>query len=100
MRQTDAGRLARVVRQHDAGLRELRRPLTTRELEVLELLAAGLTGRAIAERLVLSPKTVGTHTERIFRKLGVHSREHALEVAYRNELLVKAADPLASEAAE
>jgi len=71
----------------DDGLRDLRRPLTARELEVLELLAAGLTGRAIADRLLLSPKTVGTHTERIFRKLDVHSREQAVFVAYRNALL-------------
>jgi len=79
--------------EDDDGVRDLRRPLTKRELEVLELLAAGFPRRAIGDRLLLSPKTVGTHTERIFMKLGVHSREQAVFVARRNELLQAPADP-------
>ena len=80
MRQ--AGRWGRppFVVGFDDGLRALHRPLTKRELEVLELLAAGLTGKAIAERLVLSPKTVGTHTERIFRKLEIESRSQLAQL--------------------
>jgi DNA-binding CsgD family transcriptional regulator len=45
-------------------------PLTSRELEVLTLAAEGLTGRRIAEHLQMSPATVKTHFEHVFRKLG------------------------------
>jgi DNA-binding NarL/FixJ family response regulator len=57
--------------------------LTGRELEVLRFLAAGFSQKGIAEELVISPKTVGTHIERIFRKLGVHSQSQAVALAYR-----------------
>jgi DNA-binding NarL/FixJ family response regulator len=60
--------------------------LTSRELEVLELLAQGLRQKQIAAQLFLSPKTVGTHTERIYRKLGVRTRAQAVAVAYRDHL--------------
>lgn len=46
-------------------------PLTAREIEVLALLAEGLSDRGICERLVLSPKTVATHVQHIFTKLGL-----------------------------
>jgi len=45
--------------------------LTGREREVLELMAAGLTDRGIGERLGVSPKTVGTHVQHIFDRLGI-----------------------------
>jgi DNA-binding response OmpR family regulator len=61
--------------------------LTPREHEVLQLLAEGLEQLQIAERLVISPKTVGTHIERILSKLGVRSRAQAVAVAYRDRLL-------------
>jgi DNA-binding NarL/FixJ family response regulator len=61
--------------------------LTSREREVLGLLADGLNQRQIATLLVISPKTVGTHIERILQKLGVHSRAQAVAVAYRDELV-------------
>ncbi|SRR6266516_1024189 len=61
--------------------------LTRRELEVLSHLAGGLGQRAIAERLVISPKTVGTHIERILQKLGVRSRAQAVAAAYRQRLV-------------
>jgi DNA-binding NarL/FixJ family response regulator len=61
--------------------------LTSRELEVLRLLVEGLGQGEIASRLVVSPKTVGTHIEHIFMKLGVHSRAQAVAAAYRDELL-------------
>lgn len=61
--------------------------LTRREHEVLTLLGAGLRSSEIAERLVISPKTVATHTENIRRKLGVSSRAEAMVVAYRDQLL-------------
>jgi DNA-binding NarL/FixJ family response regulator len=52
--------------------------LTPREQEILDLLAAGLDQRAIAEQLVISPKTVATHIQRILGKLGVRSRAQAV----------------------
>jgi DNA-binding NarL/FixJ family response regulator len=62
--------------------------LTRREQEVLELLGEGLKWGEIAQRLVISPRTVATHAENIRRKLGVNSRAEAVAVAYRDELLV------------
>jgi LuxR family maltose regulon positive regulatory protein len=53
-------------------------PLTAREREILELLAAGLTNREIAQRLVLSARTVETHVARVTGKLGVNSRARAV----------------------
>jgi DNA-binding NarL/FixJ family response regulator len=61
--------------------------LTPREREVLQLLAEGLKQAAIAERLVISTKTVGSHIERILEKLGVHSRAEAVAAAYRRNLV-------------
>jgi LuxR family maltose regulon positive regulatory protein len=52
-------------------------PLTSREHEVLELIAAGLTNREIAAELVISPGTVKKHTGNIYGKLGVSSRTQA-----------------------
>jgi DNA-binding NarL/FixJ family response regulator len=61
--------------------------LTNREHQVLQLLAQGLDQKEIASRLVVSPRTVGTHIEHIFAKLGVHSRSQAVALAYRDELV-------------
>ncbi|HXK14287.1 MAG TPA: response regulator transcription factor [Gaiellaceae bacterium] len=70
------------------GRRDDRRHgLTHREQEVLGCLAEGLHAETIAARLVISPKTVGTHLEHIFQKLGVHNQAQAVAAAYREELL-------------
>ena len=61
--------------------------LSRRELEVLQLLALGLGHDDIAARLGLSPKTVRTHIERIFLKLGVQNRAQAVAVAYNDNLV-------------
>jgi DNA-binding NarL/FixJ family response regulator len=61
--------------------------LTSREFEVLTLLSDGLDQTAIADRLVISPKTVGTHIERILGKLGARSRAQAVAIAYRDALV-------------
>jgi LuxR family maltose regulon positive regulatory protein len=53
-------------------------PLTGREAEVLQLLAAGLSNQEIAEKLVLSVGTIKTHTHNLYGKLGVQSRTRAL----------------------
>jgi DNA-binding NarL/FixJ family response regulator len=61
--------------------------LTPRELEILGLLAEGLTQDQIADRLVIASKTVATHIERILGKLGVQSRAQAVALAFRKELV-------------
>jgi len=68
--------------------------LTPRECEVLALLVDGLSQPEIAERLYLSPKTIGTHIQRIMGKMGVRSRTQAVAVAAREGLF----DPLLREA--
>jgi DNA-binding NarL/FixJ family response regulator len=62
-------------------------PLTPREREVLQLLAEGLEQTEIAERLVISSKTVASHIERILAKLGVRSRAQAVAAAFREGLV-------------
>jgi DNA-binding CsgD family transcriptional regulator/tetratricopeptide (TPR) repeat protein len=61
--------------------------LTARELEVLRLVAAGKTNRAIAADLVLSDKTVARHVSNIFTKLDLTSRSAATAYAYENGLV-------------
>ncbi|HKO73747.1 MAG TPA: response regulator transcription factor [Gaiellaceae bacterium] len=61
--------------------------LTKRELEVLGLLAEGKPQAEIADELVITQKTVGTHIEHILSKLGVKSRAQAVALAYRDRLL-------------
>jgi DNA-binding NarL/FixJ family response regulator len=67
----------------DSGWRPLRSRLTTREWEIVELLGEGATTQRIADRLVLSPMTVYSHTKSILRKLGVNSRREAVIAAGR-----------------
>jgi DNA-binding NarL/FixJ family response regulator len=66
---------------------EARVGLTDREVEVLQLVAEGLTNAAIAERLVVSLHTVRNHVARISRKLGAHSKLEALSIALRQGLV-------------
>ena len=58
-------------------------PLSNREREVFELLADGLSGAQIAERLVLSPETVRTHIRNAMAKLGASTRSQAVVLALR-----------------
>ena len=74
-------------RRHVPAARAIAARLTRREFEVLRLLAAGRGPDEIARLLVISPKTVGTHVERIYVKLGVQTRAQAVAVAYRDALL-------------
>jgi DNA-binding NarL/FixJ family response regulator len=61
--------------------------LTTREVEVLQLLAFGHTNRHIADQLFISPDTVKTHLEHIFEKLGASDRTAAVAEALRRRLI-------------
>ena len=64
---------------------QLARPveLTPRELEVLRLVAEGLSNKQIAEALAISPRTVNFHLDNLFAKLGVRSRTEAAVLALR-----------------
>jgi DNA-binding CsgD family transcriptional regulator len=61
--------------------------LTQRELQVLRLVAAGKTNKAIATELVLSERTVDRHVSNIFTKVGVSSRAAATAYAYKHQLV-------------
>jgi LuxR family maltose regulon positive regulatory protein len=68
-----------------AGARE--EALTARELEVLLLLQASLSVREVASALHVSANTVKTHIQALYRKLGAHSREEAVAIARRDQLI-------------
>jgi DNA-binding CsgD family transcriptional regulator/tetratricopeptide (TPR) repeat protein len=67
--------------------------LTSREIEVLELVAQGTTNREIAARLYVSQKTVGRHLEHIFGKLQARNRTTAVNTAIERGLIVEVDDP-------
>jgi HD-GYP domain-containing protein (c-di-GMP phosphodiesterase class II) len=75
-----AGHRVMLRREGPAGL-------TRREVEVLRLLARGLTNKAIAERLVITPKTVANHIEHIYLKIGASNRARASLFAMQHGLL-------------
>lgn len=70
-----------------AASQPLIEPLSKRERQVLGLIAAGLSNRAIAERLVLSVGTIKVHTRTIYSKLNVNSRTQAIAQATKLKLL-------------
>jgi DNA-binding NarL/FixJ family response regulator len=80
-------RLHALARRREGRVAPSAHPLSPREREVLALLADGLRHREIAERLVISRKTVGSHVEHILEKLGVRSGPQAVALALRNGLL-------------
>src|SRR4029077_10194276 len=61
--------------------------LTAREVEVLRLVALGLSNKEIGARLVISPKTAGNHVEHIYAKIDASSRATASLFAMQNGLL-------------
>jgi DNA-binding CsgD family transcriptional regulator len=85
----DAARLAALMGAPRPAARPKAHPsgLTARELEVLRLVAAGGTNKAIGRELHLSEKTVERHLSHIFSKLDVPSRSAATAYAYKNKLV-------------
>ena len=61
--------------------------LSTRETQILEMIAEGLSNKMIADRLEIKEGTVKAHTNNIFKKLGVNSRTEAIRAAFENGLL-------------
>jgi two-component system, NarL family, nitrate/nitrite response regulator NarL len=82
-------RLRRFVARSEGIKTDLAATLTSREREVLRLLASGLRQDQVASELSISTTTVATHIQRILGKLGVHSRAQAVALAHRSRL----ADP-------
>lgn len=107
VRQTSAEELVKMVRRthsaHKAGLREMparprtewpaeepfprKRVLTTREREVLKLLAEGRTVRSAADVLGLSMKTVDAHKFNLMRKLGIHNKAELVMWAIQKKVV-------------
>lgn len=79
--------LARIAELSNGGTRQPVGSLSEREVQVLRLLAAGKTNRAIAEELFISERTVARHVSNIFDKVGVSSRAGATAWAYQRNLL-------------
>jgi predicted ATPase/DNA-binding CsgD family transcriptional regulator len=83
-----AGQQARTMRKSAIRLLPMHLPgLTAREVDVLRLVAEGLTDIQVAEQLVLSPRTVSTHLRSIYSKLGINSRTAAARFALENRLV-------------
>jgi len=61
--------------------------LSEREIEILQLIAEGCPPSEVAQQLFIAPKTVSSHVQRIFVKLGVHTRAQAVAMAYAAGLI-------------
>jgi two-component system NarL family response regulator len=85
-----AGKLFDVCRQllrHQELLQARKPTLTGREIEVLQLVARGMTSKDIGEALFISENTVKNHIRNILDKLGLHSRNEAVLYAVRENLI-------------
>lgn len=70
---------------NEAKLAELK--ITARELEILQLIATGLSNREIADKLFVSENTVKTHSSRVFDKLGARRRTQAVQLGKEYRLI-------------
>lgn len=74
----------RITPERQVAMRPVQSPLTNREWEVLGMLGQQRTNAQIAAAMFVTPATVRSHVKSIFRKLGVRSREEAVEVGERS----------------
>jgi DNA-binding NarL/FixJ family response regulator len=79
--------LARLLPKLRRDFRGVGADLTAREIEVLNLLADGVSNQVIAERLVVSLHTVRNHVQNVITKLGAHSKLEAVATAVREGIL-------------
>ena len=89
----DLARRARIGTAEQRGDGEVLAALTSREREVLRLIAAGRSNREIASVLFIAPKTASVHVSNILGKLGAASRTEAAAIAYREGLIAQPAQP-------
>lgn len=82
-----AGDLSKLVRHLRGGASPVGGDLTARELEVLELLAQGITTDALAAQLFISKHTARSHVRNILSKLGAHSKLEAVAIAARSGIV-------------
>ena len=81
--------LARLLPKLRRSPRGLGADLTPREVEVLKMLAEGVSNQQIAERLVLSLHTVRNHVQNVISKLGAHSKLEAVAAAVREGIIAR-----------
>jgi len=80
-------RVRRLLERSRAWAKPTTHELSAREIEVLQLVAEGYPPSEIATMLVISPKTVSSHIQRVLAKLDVHTRAQAVAVAYEAGLI-------------
>ena len=88
LKDTQPDDLADAIRTIAAGDSVLRGVLTSRELDVFAMIAAGMSNGEIAANLHLSPGTVKIHVGRILAKLGLRDRVQAVVLAYESTLVI------------
>jgi DNA-binding CsgD family transcriptional regulator len=84
--RSSAARRVRLTLLHES-VPATRPKVTRRELEVLELVADGMSTREIAQRLWVTDETVKTHVRRLHDRLGARTRAHAVAIAFRSGIL-------------
>lgn len=69
-------------------MKTARQELTSREKQIVKLIAEGLSSREIAETLTVSSRTIEAHRANIYRKLGMHNLAELVKYAIKNSIIV------------